>query len=67
MKSTILHANANFTLGKQLLENKRKELMKIVYKIWNEKLCSCDYSTENVFEMFSVSVSHLLLREMDFL
>ena len=40
MKSTILHANANFTLGKHLLENKRKELMKIVYKIWNEKLCS---------------------------
>ena len=67
MKSTILHANANFTLGKHLLKNKRKELMKIVYKIWNEKLCSWAYSTENVFEMFSVSVSHLLLREMDFL
>ena len=67
MKSTILHANANFTLGKHLLENKRKELMKIVYKVWDEKLCSCANPTENVFEMFSVSVSHLLSWEMDFL
>ena len=41
--------------------------MKIIYNVWDEKLCSYAYPIENVFEMFSVSVSYSLSWEMDFL